>query len=141
MAKIFVAVASDTPNDKMIFNMAKKPIVMEMQCLPGTSIDVEGFNFYCIDYGEKMKLDTVRKIAQALQFHKKMFNDKGTIYRLMLAGNNVTMDRFLEEVIEEVEDEVEDNAEDSEEKEEECDDMAVSDTNSEEPDGINSGLS
>lgn len=140
MAKIFVAVESGTQNDKMICQMAQKPMVKNSEFLPGALIDVDGWNFYCLDYGEAMKLNEIKKIGQALQIHKKVFGDKGVIYRIMIAGNNVTMDRFLEEAIEEVEDEEEENGEEDTDEENDAVSVAVSDADTPESVGVDSGM-
>ena len=140
MAKIFIAVASGTQNDKMINAMATKPMVKHTELLPGKAIGVDGWNFYCLDYGESTKLDTVKKIGQALQIHKQVFGDKGTIHRIMLAGNNITMDRFLEEAIEEVEDDEEVEEDGEEETSEENDGVVIPETDVEESVGVSTGM-
>ena len=102
MAKIFVAVAPETMNEEFIIRMGAGKRVVEFQKVAGDAIDVEGCNFYCLDYGEHMKVAEAREYAKCISVQKQFFGDKGRIFGMMLAGNNVTMERFLNEIVEEV---------------------------------------
>ena len=111
MAKIFVAVAPGTMNEEFIIRMGHGKRVENFLCVKGDAIEVDGCNFYCLDYGEHMKVGEAREYAKCISAQKQFFTDKGRIFGMMLAGNNITMERFLNEIVEEVPEEESDDDE------------------------------
>ena len=58
-----------------------------------------------------MRVSEAKEYAKCISMQKQFFQDKGRIFGMMLAGNNITMERFLNEIVEEVPEEESDDDE------------------------------